>query len=108
VPTVDFTGSPFPIFTILEAEIELTFRGEVKRTAKGSTVNIPATAPHFFRNTSETAAPALHVHAGGAEEFFMLVGDPVDGRTAPPPALGKDEQAERVRRAKALAAKYRT
>jgi len=38
----------------------------------------------------------------------MLVGDPVDGRTAPPPTLGKDEQAERVRRAKALAAKYRT
>jgi hypothetical protein len=38
----------------------------------------------------------------------MSVGDPVDSRAAPPPVLGKDEQAERVQRAKALAAKYRT
>ncbi|MGB9115268.1 hypothetical protein [Bradyrhizobium sp.] len=38
----------------------------------------------------------------------MSVGDPVDSGAAPPPELGKDEQAERVRRAKALAGKYRT
>jgi hypothetical protein len=38
----------------------------------------------------------------------MAIGDPVDGRTAPPPKLSKDEQAERIQRAKALSAKYRT
>jgi hypothetical protein len=38
----------------------------------------------------------------------MPVGDPVESPIAPPPVQGKDEQAERVRRAKALAAKYRT
>jgi quercetin dioxygenase-like cupin family protein len=97
------------MFTILEGEIELTFRGEVKRAAAGSTVNIPANAPHFFRNVSDRPARLLCMCTpAGQEEFFMSVGDPVEGRTAPPPALSKDEQAERVRRAKALAAKYRT
>jgi quercetin dioxygenase-like cupin family protein len=97
------------MFTILEGEIELTFRGEVKRAAAGSTVNIPANAPHFFRNASDRPARLLCMCTpAGQEEFFMSVGDPVDSRTAPPPALSKDEQAERVRRAKALAARYRT
>ena len=97
------------MFTILEGEIELTFRGEVKRAAAGSTVNIPANAPHFFRNRSDRPARLLCMCTpAGQEEFFMSVGDPVDSRTAPPPALSKDEQAERGRRAKALAAKYRT
>jgi quercetin dioxygenase-like cupin family protein len=97
------------MFTILEGEIELTFRGEVKRAAAGSTVNIPANAPHFFRNRSDRPARLLCMCTpAGQEEFFMSVGDPVDSRTGPPPALSKDEQAERVRRAKALAAKYRT
>ena len=97
------------MFTILEGEIELTFRGEVKRAAAGSTVNIPANAPHFFRNKSNRPARLLCMCTpAGQEEFFALVGDPVDSRTAPPPVLGKDEQAERIQRAKALAAKYRT
>ncbi len=38
----------------------------------------------------------------------MAVGDPVDSRTAPPPKLSPVEQAERIHRAKALSAKYRT
>ena len=97
------------MFTILEGEIELTFRGEARRAAAGSTVNIPANAPHFFRNMSDRPARLLCMCTpAGQEEFFMSVGDPVDSRIAPPPVLGKDEQAERVRRAKALAAKYRT
>jgi hypothetical protein len=44
----------------------------------------------------------------GQEEFFMAVGDPVDSRTAPPPKLSQAERTERVQRAKALSAKYRT
>src|SRR5271167_460087 len=38
------------MFTILDGEIELTFRGETHRAAAGSTVNIPANAPHAFKN----------------------------------------------------------
>jgi hypothetical protein len=38
----------------------------------------------------------------------MAVGDPVDSRTAPPPKLSTEERAERIQRAKALSAKYRT
>jgi hypothetical protein len=44
----------------------------------------------------------------GQEEFFMEVGDVVDSGTAPPASLSKAEQAERIQRAKALSAKYRT
>src|ERR1700680_3496434 len=97
------------MFTILEGEIELTFRGEALQASTGSTVNIPANAPHSFKDKSDKpprplcmCTPARH------EEFFMAIGDPVDSRTAPPPRLSPAEQAERVQRAKALAAKYRT
>ena len=41
------------MFTILEGEIEVTFRGKKSVVRTGETVNIPANSPHFFRNTSE-------------------------------------------------------
>jgi quercetin dioxygenase-like cupin family protein len=97
------------MFTILDGEIELTFRGEVHRASAGSTLNIPANAPHSFKNNSAKPARLLCMCTpAGQEAFFMAVGDPVDSRTAPPPKLSKAEQAERVQRAKALSAKYRT
>src|SRR5271155_2776378 len=39
-------------FTILEGELEATFRGEKQVVKAGETVNIPANAPHQFHNTS--------------------------------------------------------
>jgi quercetin dioxygenase-like cupin family protein len=97
------------MFTILEGEIELTFRGEPHWARTGSTVNIPANAPHSFKNKSDRPARLLCMCApAGQEEFFMAVGDPVDSRTAPPPSLSPAERAERIQRAKTLAAKYRT
>jgi quercetin dioxygenase-like cupin family protein len=97
------------MFTILDGEIELTFRGATKHASAGSTVNIPANAPHSFKNKSEKPARLLCMCTpAGQEEFFMAVGDPVDSRTAPPPKLSNSEQAERIKRAKALSAKYRT
>jgi quercetin dioxygenase-like cupin family protein len=97
------------MFTILEGEIELTFRGEVLRATTGSTVNVPANAPHSFKNTSDTPARLLCMCTpAGQDDFFIAVGDPVDSRTAPPPRLSPAERAERIQRAKALAAKYRT
>src|SRR5882724_9335916 len=97
------------MFTILDGEIELICRGEGHRASAGSTVNIPANAPHSFKNTSDKPARLLCMCTpSGQEEFFMAVGDPVDSRTAPPPKLSMAEQAERIQRAKALSAKYRT
>jgi quercetin dioxygenase-like cupin family protein len=97
------------MFTILDGEIEFNFRGEVLRAGAGSTVNIPANAPHSFKNTSDKPARLLCMCTpSGQDEFFMAVGDPVDSRSAPPPKLGDAERTERMQRAKALAAKYRT
>jgi uncharacterized cupin superfamily protein len=97
------------MFTILEGEIELTFRGSVHRASAGSTVNIPANAPHAFKNVSDKPLRMLCMCTpAGQEEFFMAVGDPVDSRTAPPPKLSLAERAERIERAKSLAAQYRT
>ena len=97
------------MFTILDGEIELTFRGEVHRAGVGSTVNVPANAPHSFKNKSDKPARMLCMCTpAGQEELFMAVGDVVGSRTAPPPKLSPAEQAERIRRAKDLSAKYRT
>lgn len=97
------------MFTILDGEIELTFRGEAHRANAGSTVNIPANAPHAFKNTSDKPARLLCMCApAGQEEFFMAVGDPINSRTARPPKLSPAEQVERMQRAKLLSAKYRT
>jgi len=97
------------MFTILDGEIELSFRGEVHRASTGSTVNIPANAPHAFKNISDRPARLLCMCTpAGQEEFFMAVGDPVDSRTAAPPQLSQTERAERIARAKALSAEYRT
>jgi quercetin dioxygenase-like cupin family protein len=97
------------MFTILEGEIELTFRGEAQRASAGSTVNIPANAPHSFKNKSNQPVRLLCMCApAGQEEFFLAVGDPVGSRTAPPPQLSKEQKAERIQRAKSLSPKYRT
>jgi quercetin dioxygenase-like cupin family protein len=97
------------MFTVLEGEIEITFRG-VKQTARaGQTVNIPANAPHDFTNASEHPARLLCMCSPpGEEKFFAEVGTPVSSRTEAPPKL--DEAAEKALRAKsvALAPKYRT
>lgn len=97
------------MFTVLDGEIELTFRGEVHRATAGTTVNIPANAPHSFKNNSDRPARLLCMCTpAGLEEFFAAIGDMVDHRTAPPPNLSKVEQAERLERAKTLSTKYRT
>ena len=97
------------MFTILDGEIELTFRGVSAVATAGDTVNVPANAPHVFRNVSDRPARLLCLCSpAGQEEFFKEVGVPVAHRTEAPPPL--DDAAARafIAKAVALAPKYRT
>lgn len=97
------------MFTVLDGEVEATFRGETTTVRVGETINIPANAPHAFRNASDRPARLLcMVTPPGQEAFFLEVGDPVATRTAPPPALDESARAERKAKAEALAPRYRT
>ncbi len=96
-------------FTVLEGEIEATFRGVSSTVRAGQVINIPANAPHQFRNKSEQAARLLCVCSpAGQEEFFMEVGVPVATRTTPPPELDPAAQSALRAKSEALASKYRT
>jgi quercetin dioxygenase-like cupin family protein len=97
------------MFTILEGEIELTFRGTATVAKAGETVNVPANAPHVFRNASDQPARLLCLCSpAGQEEFFIEVGVPVAHRTDPPPPLDDEAQAAFIAKAVELAPKYRT
>lgn len=109
-------GGPAPhrhdfeeMFTVLEGEIEVAFRGK-KQTAKaGSTVNIPANAPHAFKNVSGKPARMLCLCApAGQDEFFQAIGTPVASRTAPAPELNAGEQKAFMAKAQKLASHYAT
>jgi quercetin dioxygenase-like cupin family protein len=97
------------MFTILDGEIELTFRGVSAVAGAGETINVPANAPHVFRNVSERPARLLCLCSpAGQEEFFKEVGVPVAHRTEAPPALDDAATAAFIAKAIALAPKYRT
>ena len=90
-------------------ELEFTFRGQTQTVRAGSIVNIPANAPHMFRNKSGKAARMLCLCApAGQEELFMAVGFPVDGRTSPPPKASDEEVAEKRKLLAAPLPKYKT
>src|ERR1700722_9700476 len=93
-------------FTILEGEIEATFRGEQSVLRAGETMHIPANAPHSFANASGQPARLLCICApAGQEEFFAQVGVSVENRTAPPPKLDASEQAAFIKKSMELAPK---
>ena len=97
------------MFTILDGEVEFSFRGEPMVARSGETVNIPANAPHSFSNDSDSPARLLCMCSpSGQEEFFLEIGNRVADRTAPPPEMSEAEQREWQERAAALAPKYRT
>ncbi len=96
-------------FSLLEGEIEFTFRGEKAVARAGETVHIPANAPHSFINASERTVRLLCICApAGQEEFFSEVGVPVDTRTTVAPKPEASAQAAAMAKAKELAPSYRT
>jgi quercetin dioxygenase-like cupin family protein len=96
-------------FTVLDGELEATFRGTQVVVRAGETINIPANAPHRFRNSTAKAVrmPCICSPAG-QEEFFLEVGVPVPTRTTPPPQFDETAQAAFKAKAEALAPRYRT
>jgi quercetin dioxygenase-like cupin family protein len=97
------------LFTVLEGEIEVTFRGEHSTARAGQVINVPANAPHQFQNKSDRAARLLCLCApAGQEKFFLEIGVPVATRTTPPPKADAAEQDALKAKLEALAPKYKT
>jgi quercetin dioxygenase-like cupin family protein len=94
-------------FHILEGAIEATVRDQTVAATAGQTINIPALAPHSWRNAGGKPARALLlVVPAGLEEYFAEFGDPVASRTAPAPKLSDEEQADRRQKSAELGPKY--
>jgi len=97
------------MFTVLDGEVQVTFRGQTLVARAGETINVPANAPHAFTNAGDASARLLCMCApSGQEEFFTLVGQPVAARTEAPPTLDADAQAAFIVKSKALAPEYKT
>ncbi|QCI67963.1 cupin domain-containing protein [Phreatobacter stygius] len=97
------------MFTLLEGELEFAFRGKSQTVRAGSTVNVPANAPHAFRNVSgETAHMLCMCTPAGQDEFFLAAGFPVASRTSPPPQPTPEQRAEKAKLIETLLPKYRT
>lgn len=109
-------GGPVPhrhdceeTFILLEGEVEATFRGTKTVVRTGETINIPANAPHRFRNMTDKPVRMLCICSpAGQEEMFLELGVRVESRTAPAPKLNEQQQQQFVEKAKALAPKYHT
>jgi len=96
-------------FTVLEGEIEATFRGESVTLRAGDVVAIPANAPHRFQNKTSMPARLLCICSpAGQEEYFAEIGVAVPTRTSPPPPLDAQAQARMKAKSASLSSKYRT
>jgi quercetin dioxygenase-like cupin family protein len=95
-------------FRVLEGSVEVALRDEPPvRLQAGETVNIPANAPHAFRNSADVPARLLCLAVpAGLEAFFAGFGDRVPSRTSPPPDLSDQEIQRRLERAAVLAPEY--
>lgn len=97
------------MFCVLEGEVELTFRDEHIVAKAGETFNVPANAPHAFRNVANEPARLLCMCTPpGQEVFFADVGVSVVSRTQAPPELDAAAQDAFVAKSKELAPEFRT
>jgi quercetin dioxygenase-like cupin family protein len=97
------------MFTLLEGELEFTFRGETQTIRSPASVNIPANAPHRFANRSGKVAHMLCMCTpAGQEDFFISVADRIPDRKTPAPKPDAAKQAEKHALMQKLAPMYRT
>ncbi len=91
------------MFTLLEGELEFIFRGNKTTLKAGETINIPANAPHVFKNKSgKTVRMLCMCTPAGQDEFFMEVGEACRGQNVPGP------QARQGRRGRVHKESYST
>jgi uncharacterized cupin superfamily protein len=96
-------------FIVTEGRLDVSFRGVGRSVMTGTTVNVPANAPHQLHNSSGEPARLLCVCAPpGLEEFFAAVWPRVPSRTAAAPEMDAAAQAARLAEAQQLASRYRT
>lgn len=96
-------------FTVLSGEVTVSFRDQTVIARAGETLNVPANAPHAFTNDGDDPARVLCLCApAGQEEFFTLVGQPVQTRTETAPPLNDEAQAAFLAKAQSLAPRYRS
>jgi len=95
-------------FQVLEGSLEVHVRDlPPVRLEAGESANVPANAPHTFRNAARVPARLLcTVAPSGREEYFAEFGDPVPTRTSPAPQLSDAERQEWLRRAMENAPEY--
>ena len=97
------------MFSVLDGELQFTFRGQTQTVKAPFTVNIPSNAPHQFKNVSGKQVHMMCVCApAGQDEYFMATGVPVESRTGKLPQVSSEVKAQKEKAAKELAAKYRT
>ena len=97
------------MFTLLEGELDFTFRGETQTVRAGSTVNVPANAPHVFKNSSgKTAHMLCMCTPAGQEEFFLTIGVPLANRSDLAPEPSAADKAEKAKLMQELLPRYRT
>ena len=96
------------MFQVVEGEVDVTLRAATTRARRGQTVNVPADAPHSFRNATDEPLRLLCLAApGGLDEYFQGFGDALPARSSPGPRLSEEQVAQRMRRAGELAPRYR-
>jgi quercetin dioxygenase-like cupin family protein len=95
-------------FRVLAGSLEVHLRDlPPVRLEAGDSANIPANAPHAFRNPADAPARLLcTVAPSGLERFFAEFGDPVPTRTSPAPELSDAERRDRLERAARKAPEY--
>jgi quercetin dioxygenase-like cupin family protein len=64
------------MFTVLDGEVLVTFRGQTVTARAGETINVPANAPHSFTNATDTPSRLLCMCAPAGQEKFLRPGRP--------------------------------
>jgi len=105
-------GGPHPhrhaceeLFLVVTGEVEIFFRDQRVTASAGVAVNVPANAPHMFKNRGGADARVLNVVApAGLDRFFVECGVQVSTTAAPP--LPEAEAESQKRRMAGLAEQF--
>lgn len=96
------------MFYVLEGEIDVFFDDECITAGASAAVNIPAWAPHMFKNLNTVPARLFTVVAtAGLEAMFAEIGKQVETRVTLAPSLTQAEQAAVGKDMPAITERYR-